>query len=76
MRKCFMRPHAHFASAAIDIAAAGGKGSKNDKAKTNVGAIAGGVVGGVLGAAVIVVLVFYLVRRKRKAARRPYVSHA
>ncbi|CAK9783721.1 hypothetical protein CC85DRAFT_313748 [Cutaneotrichosporon oleaginosum] len=48
----------------------GGGGSGSGGGKSNVGAIAGGVVGGILGAALIA-LVFFLFLRKRKARSPP-----
>jgi beta-lactamase regulating signal transducer with metallopeptidase domain len=38
-----------------------------DSSSTSVGAIAGGVVGGVVGVALLVLLVWFVMRRKRKA---------
>ncbi|KAL2784935.1 hypothetical protein BJX66DRAFT_315858 [Aspergillus keveii] len=44
------------------------EGSSSSSSSTNTGAIAGGVVGGVAGAALILALVWFLMRRRRKAA--------
>ncbi|KIM45559.1 hypothetical protein M413DRAFT_442230 [Hebeloma cylindrosporum] len=45
--------------------------SSSSTSKTNVGAIAGGVVGGVAGLALIAGLVFWLLRRRKNASSQP-----
>ncbi|KIM48890.1 hypothetical protein M413DRAFT_438063 [Hebeloma cylindrosporum] len=50
-------------------------GTKSSSGKTNVGAIAGGVVGGVVGLALIVGLIFWLLRRRAKTPSAPSSSY-
>lgn len=45
------------------------KGSSSSASGTNVGAIAGGVVGGVLGFALLALLAFFCLRRRRQTRR-------
>jgi hypothetical protein len=42
--------------------------NNGDGAKMNVGAIVGGIVGGVAGLASLISVLFFLIRRKRRAA--------
>lgn len=53
-----------------------GQDSSSSESKTNVGAIAGGVVGGVAGLAIIAGLLFFFLRRNRKYSRGPVEMEA
>ncbi|CAK9782017.1 hypothetical protein CC85DRAFT_288387 [Cutaneotrichosporon oleaginosum] len=53
-----------------------GAGASSAGTKTNIGAIAGGVVGGLLGAGLLAAVIFFLCRRRRqrhKASTEPFV---
>ncbi|KAL4738464.1 hypothetical protein BDV11DRAFT_170979 [Aspergillus similis] len=49
---------------------------ENSSSSTSSGAIAGGVVGGVAGLALIIALVWYLMRRRQKAAQNSLLASA
>ncbi|KAF9741443.1 hypothetical protein PMIN07_001401 [Paraphaeosphaeria minitans] len=52
-----------------------GTGDAAGPKKTNVGAVAGGVVGGVAGLALVAGILFVLQRRRRRRAKRPSELH-